>query len=38
MKIPSLGITQFADEIERVLDLVIGVRLPSFDDDCRPCC
>jgi hypothetical protein len=36
MKIPSLGITQyFMDEIDWVLDLTIGVRLPSFDDDCH---
>jgi hypothetical protein len=34
MKIPSLGITQhFANEIDQVLDLVIGIRLLSFDDD-----
>jgi hypothetical protein len=36
MKVPSLGITQhFTDEVNRVLDLAIGVRLPSFDDDCH---
>jgi hypothetical protein len=34
VKILSLGITQhFTDEIDRVLDLAIGIRLPSFDDD-----
>jgi hypothetical protein len=36
MKIPSHGITQyFADEVNWVLDLLIGVELPSFDDDCH---
>jgi hypothetical protein len=36
MKISSLRITQhFTDEIDQVLDFVIGVRLLSFDDDCR---
>jgi hypothetical protein len=35
VKIPSLQITQhFTDEIDRVLDLTVGIRLPSFDDDC----
>jgi hypothetical protein len=36
VKIPSLGITQhFADEIGWVLDLAVGIRLPSFNDDCH---
>jgi hypothetical protein len=36
VKILSLGITQhFIDEIDRVLDLADGIRLPSFEDDCR---
>jgi hypothetical protein len=36
VKIPSLGITQhFADEIDWVLDLAVGIRLPSFEDDYR---
>jgi hypothetical protein len=35
MKIPSLRITQhLADEINWVLDLVVGIRLPAFNDDC----
>jgi hypothetical protein len=35
MKILSLGITQhFTDEINRVLDLAVGIRLLSFDNDC----
>jgi hypothetical protein len=34
MKILSLGIAQhFANEIDWVLDLAIGVRLSLFDDD-----
>jgi hypothetical protein len=36
MKVPSLGITQhYAGEVDRVLDLAIGIRLPLFDDDCH---
>jgi hypothetical protein len=36
MKISSLRITQhFIDEIDQVLDLVDGIRLSSFDDDCH---
>jgi hypothetical protein len=36
VKIPNLGIDQyFADEIDWVLDLAVGIRLPSSDDDCR---
>jgi hypothetical protein len=36
MKISSLRITQhFIDEIDQVLDLADGIRLPSFDDDYR---
>jgi hypothetical protein len=35
MKIPSFGVTQhFADEVDRILDLAIGVRLPPLNDDC----
>jgi hypothetical protein len=34
MKIPSFGITQhFTDEVDWILDLSIGVRLPPLDDD-----
>jgi hypothetical protein len=34
MKVPSLGITQhFTDEVNRGLDLMIGVLLLSFHDD-----
>jgi hypothetical protein len=34
MKILSFGVTQyFVDEIDRVLDLAVGVRLPPLDDD-----
>jgi hypothetical protein len=34
MKIPSFGVTQhFADKVDRILDLAIGVRLPPLDDD-----
>jgi hypothetical protein len=34
VKMPSSGITQhFADEIDQILDLAVGTRLPSFDDD-----
>jgi hypothetical protein len=36
VKILSLRITQhFTDEVDRVLNLVVGTRFPSFDDDCR---
>jgi hypothetical protein len=36
MKLPSLGIAQhFADKIDQVLDLGVGIQLPSFDDDCH---
>jgi hypothetical protein len=36
MKILSLEITQhFASEIDRVLDLAVGIQLPSFNDDCH---
>jgi hypothetical protein len=36
MKILSPGITQyFTNEIDRVLDLVVGIRLPLFEDDYR---
>jgi hypothetical protein len=35
MEIPSLRVAQhFIDEVYRVLDLTVGVRLPPFDDDC----
>jgi hypothetical protein len=35
MKVPSLGVTKhFSDEVNQALDLMISVRLPSFDDDC----
>jgi hypothetical protein len=34
MKIPSFGVTRhFADEVDWILDLVVGVRLPPLDDD-----
>jgi hypothetical protein len=34
MKILSFGVTQhFTDEVDWILDLAVGVRLPSFDDD-----
>jgi hypothetical protein len=34
VEIPSLSVTQdFADEIDQVLDLAVGTRLPSFDDN-----
>jgi hypothetical protein len=34
VKIPSLGVTQhFADQINWVLDLVIGIRLPPLNDN-----
>jgi hypothetical protein len=34
VKIPSLGVSQhFANEINWVLDLVIGIWLPSLDDN-----
>jgi hypothetical protein len=34
MKVPSLGVTQhFADEVDWILDLMVSVRLPPFDDD-----
>jgi hypothetical protein len=36
MKISSLGITHhLADEIDRVLDLAVGIQLPLFDNDCH---
>jgi hypothetical protein len=35
MEIPSLRVAQhFIDEVYRVLDLTVGVRLPPFDDNC----
>jgi hypothetical protein len=34
VKIPSFGVAQhFADEVNRILDLAVSTRLPSFDDD-----
>jgi hypothetical protein len=34
MKIPSFGVTQhFADEVDWILDLAVGVRLPMLNDD-----
>jgi hypothetical protein len=37
MEIPSFGITQhFTDEVDWILDLVVGVQLPSLDDDSCP--
>jgi hypothetical protein len=34
MKISSLGFTQhFGDEVDRVLDLAVSIKLPSFDND-----
>jgi hypothetical protein len=34
MKIPSFGVTQhFADEVDWILDLAVGVRQPLLDDD-----
>jgi hypothetical protein len=34
VKILSFGVTQhFADEVNQILDLAVGVRLASFDDD-----
>jgi hypothetical protein len=34
MKISSFGATQyFTDEVDWVLDLEVGVRLPPLDDD-----
>jgi hypothetical protein len=34
MKILSFGVTQhFTDEVDWILDLAVGVRLPPFDDD-----
>jgi hypothetical protein len=36
VKISSPRITQhFTNEIDQILDLVIGIRLPTFDDDCH---
>jgi hypothetical protein len=36
MEISSLQITQhFADEVQRVLDLVVGSQHPLLDNDCR---
>jgi hypothetical protein len=33
MKILSLGVTQhFADEVDWILDLMVSVRLPPFND------
>jgi hypothetical protein len=34
MKIPSFRVTQhFADEVDWILDLAVGVRPPPLDDD-----
>jgi hypothetical protein len=34
MNVQSLGVTQhFTDEVDRILDLAVSVRLPSFNDD-----
>jgi hypothetical protein len=34
MKIPSFVVTQhFTNEVDWILDLVVGFRLPSLDDD-----
>jgi hypothetical protein len=34
MKIPCFGVTQqFADEVDWILKLVVGARLPPLDDD-----
>jgi hypothetical protein len=34
MKIPSFGVTQhFDNKVDCILDLVVGVRLPPFDDN-----
>jgi hypothetical protein len=34
VKIPSLGVTQhIADEVNWILDLLVSLRLPLFDDD-----
>jgi hypothetical protein len=36
MKVSSLRVTQhFTNEVDQVLDLGIGLRLPPFNDDCR---
>jgi hypothetical protein len=34
MKIPNFGVTQhFADEVDWIFDLEVGVRLPLLNDD-----
>jgi hypothetical protein len=34
MKIPSFGVIQhFADELDSILDLAVGIRLPLLDND-----
>jgi hypothetical protein len=34
MKIPGFGVAQhFANEVDLILDLVVGVLLPLLDDD-----
>jgi hypothetical protein len=34
MKIPSFGVTlHLADEVDQILDFMVSVRLPPFDDD-----
>jgi hypothetical protein len=34
MNIPSFGVTHhFADEVDWILDLTVGVQLPPLDDD-----
>jgi hypothetical protein len=36
VEIPSLRVAQyFTDEVDQLLDLAVGTRLPSFDDDRR---
>jgi hypothetical protein len=34
VKVSSLGFTQYCtDEVDWILDLAVGVRLPPFDDE-----